>query len=188
MSPKEIFDLPVSCVPNFAQLSRERLEMIGAQFGLKYSVNLPRILKDIWLRIRENESRSSVSGAGNTAGNKRSQKVSAPGAKNKRNRTRSEGDMDERVFVDLLKEHYSDIYERVLLFFPVDLEQIYLRLHSGGHPLSRVKLQYLLDKLLAFVSAGSGKKTTQHANLASSKFAFYQKNVKASQDSQNVNV
>jgi hypothetical protein len=197
LSPQEIFDLPVDCQPNFSAISEERLRVLGAHFGLKYSANLPRILGDIWIRMREQDRSTKKSTDKGTKRSKAPSKASA-NAGSKKNKTQhvqesSEAtasttsfsrDMDERRFVIILKEQYTDIYEKVLLFVPVDLEEVYSRMHAGGHPLGKVRLQQLLDKALAFVSAGSKDKekgqSSSYANLGGSKFQHYNR-VRASQ-------
>jgi hypothetical protein len=204
MTPQEVFDLPLSQPPDFFSMNDDRLAELGAHFGLKSSTNLSRILKDIWMRMHE-DSANTEEANGETLGAKRNKSHKSSSVKTKKSKTKhinedkdsemdstkskntlsrstSAKDMDEKTFIAILRTHYADLFESIILFIPVDLEKVHSRFHVGGHSMSKARLQQLLDKVLAFVSAGGKSKKVQassHATLVGSKFTHYKKVNKA---------
>jgi len=79
MTPQELFSTAVETLPDFAALSLHKLQELGAHFGLKYSVNLPRILCDIWTRMRNTSPGPGPGKVGR--GGRGTAKVKASGAK-----------------------------------------------------------------------------------------------------------
>ena len=188
VSPKDIFSLEEQEPPDFASMAHEKQLELGAHFGLKFSANLPRILSDIWRRMRKTAddgdrppgSKGGVKAApksktgapkknakdisnvtGETAKIKKSKisTVSATSASNVVLATvvaaQAVTDDIDNAVVACLQTTCADLYEKMLLFLPVDLEELHSRLHVSGVKVSKIKLQKLLDRGSVFVSAGS---------------------------------
>ena len=224
VSPSDLFDVSVQELPDFSALGKDQLARVAAMFGLKLSANLPRILADIWIRMKAaNASESvkapnSVVNSRKTAGKRRIVDAEVPltdtaadiniGRKSKTGRTNSSSvgvdpgkDKDRDVAIAILtalQSHCSDLYERMLLFLPVDLEVLHSRLNAnadveesmsqpgqtrikGKVKISKVQLQCFLDQGAVFVSAGGSKTATQksHASLNAARFQYKATKTKA---------
>jgi len=207
MSPEELFSADVDGMPDFASLPVQKQVRLGTHFGLKYSVNLPRILSDIWTRMRQ-------TGAGKASkGSRGASKAKASGAKRgpgavasdaeepaKKQKSKASGSKapsepeaaaassvfsavtdahDAAIAAVLQSDACADLYEKMLLFLPVDLDELHPRLCGAGVKIGKAKLQKFLDRGSVFVSAGAkvssatGRKS--HASLNGKRFAHINK-------------
>ena len=213
MSPQELFAVAQETLPDFAALSTRKLTELGTHFGLKFSVNLPRILSDIWVRMRQqvgqSKSTKSVKGAKgakgavaalatSSGGNKRNleseacrdaeepvqakkqkSKISSSNAASQSDAATAASDVhDAAITASLQSELCADVYEKMLMFLPVDLEELHSRLGGAGIKIGKAKLQKFLDRGPVFVSAGakvSAATGKAHASLNGKKFAHINK-------------
>jgi hypothetical protein len=66
-----------------------------------------------------------------------------------------------------------DLYEKMVLFIPVEIDEIHVRLNSNGVKIGKTKLQALLDSENIFTTASNTSKS--HKSLQGSKFGTWNK-------------
>ena len=180
MNPEEFFIMNSDVQPDFFALSEKKQLQVGAHLGLKPSANLPRILHDIWIRMNNSKTTSeNNSKRSNTAAAASSKTTAATRKKvDKENRTNSMKSTAEVAEADKLSvfeflKKCPDLYEKMVLFIPVEIDEIHVRLNSNGVKIGKTKLQALLDSENIFTTASNTSKS--HKSLQGSKFGTWNK-------------
>lgn len=128
--------------PSWESLSAGELQLMAAQYGLNPAdKRLMQLLKAMWSRMKEP-----------------SQPLAASQPLSQAVTTSSRGATIGLEALRACLMQSAALYERVLLFLPLEVDDVQRHLKECGHKISKTQLLPLLDQLYIFVDSSGGKK------------------------------
>jgi hypothetical protein len=142
---------PQSSEPAWEVMSDEELLQMARDFGLKSEPRgkLLKLLKAMWVRLKGVANITTS----NTNAIVSSQQITVGPTRNNRN---TESGLSTAELRSWLMKNKS-LYEKILLFIPVEVDEVHAYLRSVGQKVSKTQLLSLLDGLAIFVSSGPRK-------------------------------